>query len=502
MPVRAYPTLLLTLTLALLSLVASPARAQWIYNPTDVTLSGGTNCAAGTSASLDYVVTTPGTVADVDFGLRALHDWRGDIRATLISPAGTTVQLITEDTGGTGNLDNYRIRLDDAAADTVNQGTHNTNQTTTGDRYEVSVRPDNALAAFNGEPANGTWTLELCDAFPGADDGTVTDTTLFITPTQEPQPPTLACTVGAAVPHVWTLTGANSWAAGSLVNGYTADDIALNFAVTGATNRLIPRNGTATPVTSTEFAPTGGAPALASYADFATTAESMTLTLNLGVPGQGVEAVQFALQDVDRNGWQDSVSVAGSLAGAAVTPALTPGLANSVLGNAIVGSATVESGDTAGEGTITFAQPIDQLVLTYGSGPGANADPPPQIMAFFADMTLCPIPLPALTATKTVEAADMDSLMTPGSEVIYKIVVAHNAQSNSAATNVDIQDVLPPTLEFVSATSTGFSAGSFGNPSLPAANTDCGVGSCVVSFENGTLPTNATGEILITALIK
>ncbi len=480
----------------------STAFAQHVLNPADVTLTAINSCANGTFVEQDFEVTNPGTVADVDLGLRAIHPWRGDIRARLVSPAGTIVELITPDTGATGNLDNYRITLDDEAPIVVNEGAHNANQPANGDRYEVSVRPDNPLSAFDGEPANGTWTLELCDAFPGADDGEVTDTTLFITPTQLPQPPVLSCSVGAPVDFDWALTGPNSWAAGSLVNGYTADTIPLSFAFSGDTNRLIARNGTPTPVTSAEFSPPGGNPSLSTNADFLNLSEFMTITVNLGTAGLGVEAAQFSLQDVDRNGWQDRISVTGSLDGSAVSATLTPNLANSVVNGELLGTDTVASGETAANAVVTFDQPIDQLVLTYGNGPGADANPPGQIMGLFADMQLCPRPLPALSAVKSVEAATVDALMTPGAEVTYRITVSHNPDSVGPATNVDIQDVLPPTLRFVSATTAGFTAGSFGNPALPASDTDCVSGACIVNFEDGTLPNTVTGEILITAQIK
>src|SRR3546814_13295614 len=58
-------------------------------------------------------------VGDVDLGLLATHSWRGDLRVTLQSPAGTRIQLVNGDTGSIdGN--NFNVRLDDDEAQTVN----------------------------------------------------------------------------------------------------------------------------------------------------------------------------------------------------------------------------------------------------------------------------------------------------------------------------------------------------------------------------------------------
>ena len=489
--------LLCTLLIALLC-AASPARAQWVLNPTTGTIGNTTPCT-GTSLTRTFEVATPGTVADVDLGLDIDHLWRGDVRARLTSPAGTTVELITADTGASGNLDNYRIRLDDSAAVQVNTGAHAVNTATTAGRYADSVRPDNPLSAFNGQAANGTWSLALCDGFPAQDNGTLLRTTLFITPTTPPAPPALVCTVAQPVPLVWSAPGtANGWAAGTLVNGYSADTIPLAFAVTGATQDLIARNGVQTPVSSTELSPGGADHAVLLNRDAPNRTNTITLTANLGQAGAGVEGVQFTLLDVDRNGWTDRVSVAGSLDGTAVTPTLTPGLANRVDGSSITGTALTPSGSPESSTTITFSQPVDQVVLTYSNAPNANADPPGQVIGFFSDMRLCPLPVADLSAVKSVEVLDPASngdFMVPGNSVLYKITVTHDASSNSDATDVMIADALPPTLQFVSAAQSGFTAGAF-------ANTNCPGASCTVVFENGTLPPGTTGEIAVTALIR
>ena len=135
-------------------------------------INGTTGCAAGNSFTKTFIV--PGsdnfTLADLNVGFIASHTWRGDIRVDLTSPAATTVRIITSETNNT-NQDNYNILLDDAAGTLINNAPHNTNDNVNAAPYENLVRPNNALSAFNGENSVGTWTMTICDDFPGADNG-------------------------------------------------------------------------------------------------------------------------------------------------------------------------------------------------------------------------------------------------------------------------------------------------------------------------------------------
>ena len=110
-----------------------------------------------------------------------------------------------------------------------------------------------------------------------------------------------------------------------------------------------------------------------------------------------------------------------------------------------------------------------------------------------------------LTASKTVEVHDPGNLglyMTPGNEVLYKITVVNADTSSAAADDVDIVDTLPDNLVFISATTTGFVGGAFGNPDLPAVNQDCAITACIISFEDGTVEVDSTAEIQVVARIK
>jgi len=110
-----------------------------------------------------------------------------------------------------------------------------------------------------------------------------------------------------------------------------------------------------------------------------------------------------------------------------------------------------------------------------------------------------------LTAIKSVEVYDPTSAglyMTPGNEVLYRITVNNSATATANAEDLDLSDTLPENVRFVSATTTGFTGGAFGSPDLPAANTDCVSGACVIRFSGAILPIDTTGEVQVRALIK
>ena len=127
------------------------------------------NSTAGVNISQQ--VTGVGTISDVNFRLDSLagcsmvigntnasvdHTFLGDLAFKLTSPGGTAVSLILN-RGGSG--DNYcTVTLDSQggfpAASTI---------PTTG-AVAGSFTPESPLSAFNGQNANGTWTLNVSDS--------------------------------------------------------------------------------------------------------------------------------------------------------------------------------------------------------------------------------------------------------------------------------------------------------------------------------------------------
>ena len=327
-------------------------------------------------------------------------------------------------------------------------------------------------------------------------------------------PPALNCPATDQFALQFSVPGTpNGWPSGSLAQSYNAPDpvsssnINLDFALSGDTGFLGAVGGSAAPVSQNSY--TGGiTPAEFSVglaADFSTTTQFVTMEMDIGTPDIGVEALQFTIFDVDLGGWTDRIQIRGFLDGVAVTPLLTPSAQNYISGNEAIGqNGNAASTSGAGNVTVTFNQPVDRVEWDYGNDISAGPDPAFQIIAMHT-INMCGRRKADLNAIKTVEAYDPSSLglyMTPGNEVLYKITVTNSALATASADDVDISDTLPKNLKFVSASTTGFTGGAFGSPSLPAANTDCGTTPCVVRFSGGDVAVDTTAEILVRAIIK
>jgi subtilisin-like proprotein convertase family protein len=98
-------------------------------------------------------VQNVGSILDVNVGLDITHSYDSDLEVYLISPSGTRVALFT-------NLglefDNFtNTILDDEAPTSITLATA---------PFTGTFRPEVALRAFDGENANGVWTLEVTDS--------------------------------------------------------------------------------------------------------------------------------------------------------------------------------------------------------------------------------------------------------------------------------------------------------------------------------------------------
>lgn len=114
----------------------------------------------------------------------------------------------------------------------------------------------------------------------------------------------------------------------------------------------------------------------------------------------------------------------------------------------------------------------------------------------------------SLTASKTVAVvatnptncatdAIAGGFAVPGACVEYVISAANDAGASASATGIDINDVLPDEVQFVSATQAGFSvAGTLTTPGGACAT------SCTVALTGATLAPGATGTITIRAVVR
>lgn len=156
-------------------------------NVSDINFSiDGTNCSTTANS------TTVGVA----------HTWVGDLTFTLTSPSGKAITLIERIPGGSGSSGGHNFcqtLLDDQDTTTPIEMSD-----APGAPYTGRFLPSQPLAAFNGTPANGTWTLNVADSGAG-DTGTVRAFSLIIS-TYEP--------CNAAGPHAIAATGGAAQQAG------------------------------------------------------------------------------------------------------------------------------------------------------------------------------------------------------------------------------------------------------------------------------------------------
>lgn len=193
-------------------------------NTTTGNIVDSTNCS--TTVTRTFNVGTSFTVSDVDFGVLLSHTYRSDLRITLTSPAGTTVQIMTN-VGAAA--DNLNVLYDDEAAAAISS--HTSNDTTgAAPPYQRTFRPTSVLNAFDGQNALGNWTMVICDSV-AVDVGTFTRADLYLTE----QPAnfadlSLTKTVSNATPASgnaisYTLSVTNSASSSSAASGVTVLDV-------------------------------------------------------------------------------------------------------------------------------------------------------------------------------------------------------------------------------------------------------------------------------------
>ena len=230
------------LWLAMALVVAPAARAQTTTtysNTTGGAISNGTPCSS--PLVRNFTVSTSYIVGDVDLGVLATHTWRGDLRITLQSPAGTRVQLVNGDTNNISG-DNFNVRLNDGGAQTVNTDGNTVTHSTSAPPYQNDFSPNSPLSAFNGENAQGTWRLEICDQYPQADNGNFVRADLYLTSLPANYADlSLTKSVSSAAPATgssisYTLAVTNASGSPATATGVTVlDTLPAGFSFTSAT---------------------------------------------------------------------------------------------------------------------------------------------------------------------------------------------------------------------------------------------------------------------------
>jgi len=112
------------------------------------------------------------------------HTFAADLDVTLQSPAGTIVTLTTDNGAGNDNVFNGTLWTD--KANPGGQVPYVTNNGLVTDHAYINLTtatplvPEEAMAAFNGQDPNGTWTMTISDDLAG-DGGSLDSWTLNVT---------------------------------------------------------------------------------------------------------------------------------------------------------------------------------------------------------------------------------------------------------------------------------------------------------------------------------
>ncbi|OYP30350.1 autotransporter domain-containing protein [Rhodopirellula sp. MGV] len=139
----------------LLAFFGSNASAQ-TFTSQDTPLRIPPGGTSGTTIS-SITVGSGLSISDLDVNVDYNHSFNGDLVATVTSPNGTTAKLF-DGVGGGANAANGGYRFDDESGNTFGSG----NPIPPG-----TYRPNQLLSAFDGENAQGTWTLTINDQLPG-----------------------------------------------------------------------------------------------------------------------------------------------------------------------------------------------------------------------------------------------------------------------------------------------------------------------------------------------
>lgn len=120
------------------------------------------------TAYMNLDVTDDVVIADLDVTINITHTYDSDLTIWLDTPWNQRILLAME-VGGSGN--NFvNTRFDDEAATPIGNG---------APPFTGSFQPQEALAAADGMPVTGQWTLVVYDGY-GADTGTINNFTLHV----------------------------------------------------------------------------------------------------------------------------------------------------------------------------------------------------------------------------------------------------------------------------------------------------------------------------------
>ena len=260
------------------------------------------------------------------------------------------------------------------------------------------------------------------------------------------------CPAGSSALH-W---GTTSWTAASRSGTFNVagKPIAINVADPG--NALISGSPLFTPAHAPFYR--GGLATTQNALNFAArdvplTGNDISITIDLGPTGIGVENLRFMLFDVDGSPnfpRLEQAAITGSLGGTDVPAMLAGGSAISVQGNRARGFAdSPNTGASSGAGTLTvgFDGRVDRVTISWGNAPGSTATAGEPGFALH-NLVFCTPPTGMRASKTSMSFGSADGFRIPGSEVIYAIEIAYTGEVPIDADSLFLVDALPAELEF------------------------------------------------------
>lgn len=217
----------IVLLLSVLCTTLASAQTSSYSNTTSGSINNSTSCSSPLTRT--FSIGSALVVDDVNIGIRVTHSWRGDLRFTLISPSGTRVQIVNSPGGSNNSVDDFNVLLDDEAAG-GSVSSYTSSAGSSAPPYTVNLTPQSSLSAFDGENAAGVWTLEICDVYPQADNGSFIRADLYITQAGPRADLSLSKTVNTSSPSrgatvSYTISVTNSSSSTLSASGVTVRDV-------------------------------------------------------------------------------------------------------------------------------------------------------------------------------------------------------------------------------------------------------------------------------------
>ncbi len=259
-------------------------------------------------------------------------------------------------------------------------------------------------------------------------------------------PPVLFCARGSTL-FDWDV---RNWTAGSLNNSYALTNIGtVDFAI-ASTGTWVNDAAFGGQSPSLSNANSGGlSPAqnsLHQYLDFNSQSETATTTISLST---AVPGAQFTVFDIDyaANDFADKLTVTGSYQGTSVTPTMTSGVVNYVIGDTAIGDGASAGTSSDGNVVVTFNQRVDTITIAYGNANTAPSDPDGQAIAIH-DITFCnPYADVSVTKLSSILSDPVNGTTNPkaipGALVDYLITVSNAGVSPADTGSIVITDAGP-----------------------------------------------------------